>query len=123
MELVIKGRGIQITDRIRRLTEHRLARFDRRPRPRIDRMEVELIGEATPRVGGGHSVHVACDTPRKTFRAEGAGETVEVALDQALERLQRQIATHRGKLESRQSAGRNRIQSAGTGPQEPNDPA
>ena len=122
MDLVLRGRGIQVTDQIHRMVERRVSRFERQPRPRVDRLDVEIIGEATPRVEGGHRVHVSCATPRRTFRAEGAGDTLEVALDQALDRLRRQIATYRGKREKRQGARASRIESVGTSPQEPGTP-
>jgi len=40
-------------------------------------------------------------TPRRTFRSEAPGPTIEAALDLALERLERQISTYRSKREAR----------------------
>lgn len=100
MEVIVKGRGARVTDQIRRTAEHKLAklaRFD----PRVQRVEVEIIDEGNPRIGGGHRVEVACDSARTVFRAGGSGPDIESALDQAVQRLERQITGHRGKLRDR----------------------
>jgi ribosomal subunit interface protein len=100
VELTLNGRGLRLTDQHRRAIEHRVAKLDRRPRPTILRVDVVIIHEPTPRVDGGHRVQMTCETPRRTFRAEGAGDTVDVALDRAFERVERQISTYRSKRAS-----------------------
>ncbi len=97
MELVVKGRGIRVTDHMRRSAEHKLAKLGRFE-PRVARLEVEIIGEHNPRIDGSHRVEIACDTPGRTFRAEAAADDVDTALDIVLERLERQISSYRGKL-------------------------
>jgi ribosomal subunit interface protein len=101
VDLMLKGRGVNITDRIREATEHRVARLDGPRRPSITRLEVEIIEEPTPRIHGGHRVQLMCVTSRRTFRSEASGPTIDEALDLAVDRLNRQIATYRGKRESR----------------------
>jgi ribosomal subunit interface protein len=100
MDLVLKGRGTRISDQVRRSAEHKLSKIERLA-PRLVRIEVEITEEHNPRIGASHRVAVACDTPRKTFRAEGAGRDVDSALDQVVERLERQISEHRRKRRSR----------------------
>ena len=68
MDLVMKGRGIRITDQVRRTAEHKLAKIGRLD-PKVLRLEVELTLERNPRIGGSYRVEVACDTARQTFRA------------------------------------------------------
>jgi len=119
VDLVLKGRGVRITEHLRREAERRLAKLERRPRPPVIRYEVEIITEGSPRVDGGHRVQMACHTARKAFRSEGAGKTIEAALDQAADRLDRQLATYRSKRESRLTGRGMRVQSAGTSPEEP----
>jgi putative sigma-54 modulation protein len=100
VEVIVKGRGARITDQIRRTAEHKLAklaRFD----PRVRRVEVEIIEEGNPRINGGHRVEVACDSARMVFRAGGSGPDIESALDQAVQRLERQVTDHRGKIRDR----------------------
>ena len=121
MELVLKGRGVRITDQIRNTTEHKLAKIARLE-PRVTRVEVELIEERDRRTGASHRVEVAADTSRQVFRAEGAGPDVESALDQVVGHLERQISHHRGKLRDRWTRKGNRLQSPRTSPEAPGTP-
>jgi len=98
--MVLKGRGVRITDQLRRTTEHKLGKLARLD-PRVTRLEVEVTKEPNPRIDGGHRVEVSCSTARRVFRAEGAGDDVPSALDTAIRRLERQISSYRGKLRSR----------------------
>jgi ribosomal subunit interface protein len=118
VDLVLKGRGVRITDQIRRTTQHKLAKIARLDR-RVQRLEVEVIQERNPRVGssGSHRVEIACATRRRTLRVAGAGGDVDSALDQAVDRLQRQISSYRGKLRDRLIGRANRLKSSRTSPQ------
>ncbi|HEX9411127.1 MAG TPA: ribosome-associated translation inhibitor RaiA [Actinomycetota bacterium] len=103
MDLVLKGRGVRITDQIRRAAEHKVGKLSRVD-PRVSRVEVEVTKEPNPRIDGGHRVEVACTTPRRVFRAEATGEDVASALDQVIRRLERQITSYRGKRRDRRQA-------------------
>ncbi|HJP66244.1 MAG TPA: ribosome-associated translation inhibitor RaiA [Actinomycetota bacterium] len=113
MDLVLKARGVEITDGVRRAAEHKLRKIERLL-PEVTRIEVELVGEPSPRVNGGHRVEVACQSPHRTFRAEAGGRDVEAAIDEVVERLEHQIARHRGKLHDRWTGRVNRLQSGRT---------
>ena len=117
MDLVLKGRGLRVTDQVRKTIDHKLAKIARL-QPRVLTVEVELIEERNPRIEGNRRVEVSCDTARQTFRAEGAGPDFESALDQVVERLERQISTHRGKAKDRWTRRANRLQSPRTSPEE-----
>src|SRR4029450_12528428 len=54
VDLVLKGRGVRITDRIRKVAEHKLEKLGRID-PRVTRLEVEII-ERNPRLGGSHHI-------------------------------------------------------------------
>jgi ribosomal subunit interface protein len=104
LHVIVKGRGARVTDQVRRTAEHKLAkiaRFD----PQARRVEVQIIDEGNPRIRGGHRVEVACDSGRTVFRAGGSGPDIESALDQVVQRLERQITAHRGKLRDRRHGG------------------
>ncbi len=120
MELVLKARGIRITDPLRRSAEHKLSKIGRLA-PDARRLEVELIEEPNRRIQGGHRVEVACDTPRRTFRAAGTGPDIEVALDVVVEHLEAQLTRHRGKLHDRWTGRANRLQSPRTSPETARD--
>ena len=104
MELILKGRGVRITDQMRKVAEHKLSKIERLD-PRVRRLEVEIIEERNPRIDGSHRVEVTCDSSRHVFHAHGAGRDVNSALDQVVERLERQMATRRGRLRNRRAAG------------------
>ncbi len=104
MDLVLRGRGVRITDQMRGKIEHKLSKVGRLD-PRVQRLEVEIIEEKNPRINGNHRVEVAADTPRRVFRAQGSGHDVESALDEVVERLERQITSYWGRLRDRRRAG------------------
>jgi putative sigma-54 modulation protein len=112
VELTVRGRGIRITDQIRRTAEHKLGKLQRVD-PRIGRCDVEVI-DLNPRVGASQQVEVTCDRGRRRFRAVGTGQDVESALDQVVEHLERQISSYRGKLRHRILGRRDRLQSPRT---------
>ena len=118
MDLVLKGRGVSITDQMRRTAEHKLGKIARLDR-QVDRVVVEVIAERNPRFGsaGSHRVEIACATKRRTLRAAGSGPDVETALDQAVDHLQRQISSYRGRLRDRLIGRGNRLKSSRTSPQ------
>ncbi len=111
MDLVLNGRGTQITDRIRLAADHKLATLAR-IEPRATRIAVEIISEKNPRLGGTQHVEATLQIPRKTFRAKGEAHDVESALDQVAERLERQVREYHSKKRTRLVAGANRLKSA-----------
>ncbi|HEY1331337.1 MAG TPA: HPF/RaiA family ribosome-associated protein [Actinomycetota bacterium] len=111
MDVVVKGRGIRLTEAMRHAVTTKLAKLERRPRPDVLRVEVEVLGEPNPRVGSRYRVQVAAVTARRTFRAEGGGPDVDSSLDQVVERIRRQIATYRGKKATRPPAKHGGLQS------------
>jgi ribosomal subunit interface protein len=106
LDLVLKGRGVRITEHIRKVAEHKLGKLGR-IHPRVTRLEVEIIGERNPRIDGSHHVEVTCDTARHVFRAQASGHDVDSALDQVITKLERQFSTYRGKLLGRRQRGAN----------------
>jgi ribosomal subunit interface protein len=116
VDLVLKARGARITEQVRRTAEHKLGKIARLV-PDAIRLEVEVVEETNPRIDGGRRVEVACATPRKTYRAHGSGRDVDAAIDQVVERLERQISHYRGKLHDRWTGRTNRLQSPGTSPE------
>jgi ribosomal subunit interface protein len=110
MDLVLNGRGTRITERLRQVTEHKLARLERME-PKITRLEVEVIHEKNPRLGGAHRVEAVAAAPRKTYRASADARDVESALDVLVEKLERQIRDHREKRRTRLITGASRVKS------------
>jgi ribosomal subunit interface protein len=111
MEFAFKGRGVRITDEIRDAARHKLSHLAKLE-PRATLMEVEVIVERNPRLGGTHRIEGALSIPRKTFRAHGEGPDVPRALAQLEERLERQIRDHHGKRRPRVTGKGNGLESA-----------
>lgn len=116
MDLHLNGRGAPLTDRIRRVADHKLARLERM-NPKLTRLEIEVITEKNPRRGGLHRVEAVADAPRKTFRATAEAPDVEGALDLVAEKLERQMRDHNKKKRARLLAGASRVKSAQAAPE------
>jgi ribosomal subunit interface protein len=110
MDLVVKGRGERVSDRSRELLERKLGRLARLD-PRMERVEVEVIREPSPRVGGGHRVEASCRSGRRAYRATASGPDVDAALLRVVARLERQISEDHQKRRSRMLVGANRVKS------------
>ena len=111
MELVLKGRGAPVAQRLRQVTEHKLARIERLE-PTLTRLEVVVTVERNPRQGGLHRIEAAAATPRKTYRAHADATDVDSALDVVAERLERQILDHHNRRRTRRKASAGRVKSA-----------
>ena len=87
MEIVIKGRHCEVSDRFRAHVEEKLARLEKYNQ-RIIRVDVEVSQEANPRLSS-QSVRVEITIVSKgpVIRAEAAAEDKLTALDRAMERL------------------------------------
>jgi len=116
MELVVRGRGVRITEQLRRTVGHKLDKLSRLE-PKAVRVEVEVISERNPRLDGAKRLEATLDTPRQTFRARAQARDVDVGLDQLVERLERQVRDYREKRRNRILDGANRLKSARSSPE------
>jgi ribosomal subunit interface protein len=115
MDLVLKGRGHKLTERDRTAVARKLERLSRME-PRATRVELEVIAAHNPRLDGSRRLEAAFSIPRKTFRAHAEARDVDAALDQLVERLERQIRDHHGRRSRKRGAGGpNRLESAAPG--------
>ncbi|MCA1825053.1 MAG: ribosome-associated translation inhibitor RaiA [Frankia sp.] len=90
MDIVVKGRKTDVTEKFRRHASEKLAKVERFNQ-RIIRLEVEVCEERNPRLSGSKDrVEVTCVSKGPVIRAEAAAADEYAALDLAL-----------GKLESR----------------------
>lgn len=97
MNLILRTRGTDLNDRLREYAEDKLGRTER-IFGRIIKMEVELACEPNPRVKDGHRVEVTAKAPGETLRAHGGGADFYAAIDQAADRLERQLRRLKGRL-------------------------
>jgi ribosomal subunit interface protein len=118
MELFLKGRGMRITEQLRRTAAHKLGKLSRLDPRGIGRLEIEVISERNPRQNGTKQhVEAQLHAGRRTFRAKAQARDVELALDQVVDRLERQIRDYRAKRKKRLLGRSNRLKSPRIGPE------
>jgi len=97
VEVVLTGRGYRISDSVRDLVDHKLAKLARLE-PRTVRVQLEITSEKNPKLDGAKRVEASLDIPKKTFRAHAEHHEIGSALDELVERLERQVRDHHGKM-------------------------
>jgi ribosomal subunit interface protein len=110
MDLVLKGRGVRITEAFRETAAHKVAKLPKLD-PNADRIEIEVIAE---RLNHGPATRVegSLHTPRKVFRAHADSRDMQEAFDMMVDRLGRQARDHRDKKRRSVIRGANRVKSA-----------
>jgi ribosomal subunit interface protein len=111
VEVVLKGRGYRVSDEVRDLADHKLAKLSRLE-PRTSRIQVEIISEKNPRLDGAKRVEASLDIPKRTFRAHAEHHEVGSAIDEIVEKLERQVRDHHGKIRTNQKHGADRLKSS-----------
>ena len=90
MEIVVKGRHCEVSDRFRSHVEEKLARLEKYNQ-RIIRVDVEVSQEPNPRLASqAVRVEITIRSRGPVIRAEAAAEDKMSALDKAVERLSSQ---------------------------------
>ena len=91
MEVVVKGRHVEVSDRFREHAEEKLSRLEKYD-DRLMRVEVQVAEERNPRLAAqSHRVELTVRSKGPAIRAEAAAEDKMAALDLAIERLQAQL--------------------------------
>jgi ribosomal subunit interface protein len=90
VEIVVKGRHCEVSDRFRSHVEEKLTRLEKYDQ-RIIRVDVEVSQESNPRQSSqGVRVEITIRSKGPVIRAEAAAEDKMSALDKAVERLSAQ---------------------------------
>jgi putative sigma-54 modulation protein len=97
VNLILKGRGVQLNDQLRGYATEKLTRVQRFFE-RIIKMEIELRSESTQSVADRHHADVTVKTPGETLVAHGAGVDLFAAIDQAADKLEIQVKKHKDRL-------------------------
>lgn len=96
MQVTVKGRNTDVPEKLRAHAQHKLAkvkRFD----DRILAMDVEFSEERNPRVTEAHKVEVTVTTKSRLLRAQATAADPAAAVDQVVDRLERQIKKLKGR--------------------------
>lgn len=97
MEIVVKGRRCEVSDRFRSRVEEKLQRLEKYDQ-RIIRVEVELYKEANPRLADSSDrVEITIKGKGPVIRAEAAAGDKMAALDRAVDRLSTQVRKARDR--------------------------
>ena len=91
MDIVVKGRKAEVSDKFREHATEKLSKVERLDH-RIFRLEVELCAEHNPRLAQVKDrVEVTCLSKGPVIRAEAAATDPYVALDRALDKLESRL--------------------------------
>jgi putative sigma-54 modulation protein len=96
MQVTVKGKNTGVPEKVRARAERKLAkllRFD----DRILAMDVEFSEERNPRVADPHRVEVTLTTKSGLVRAHANATDPSAAVDQVVDRLERQVKKLKGR--------------------------
>ena len=96
MRLQVKGRGIEVSESVRTYAEGKFRRLERQlDDPEI---ELELHVEANPKIAEDHTAEAAIRSRRLSLRAHASARAFPGAIDQLVDKLERQAVKHRERL-------------------------
>ena len=96
MQFTVKGKNVDVPEKLRAHAEHKLAKVQRFD-DRIVAMDVEFSEERNPRVPQAHTVEVTVTTKSRLVRAHASAGDPTSAVDQVIDRLERQIKKLKGR--------------------------
>jgi putative sigma-54 modulation protein len=100
MELIIKGKNLEVTDRLRDYVEKKIGKLDRYL-PTITEAWVELSVEGTKAAQDRQVCQVTVRSNGTILRAEERSDDIFTAIDTVLDKMYRQIARYKGKRKNR----------------------
>jgi putative sigma-54 modulation protein len=100
MELMIKGKNVEITDRLRDYVEKKIGKLDRYL-PSISEAWVELATEGARAAHDRQICQVTVRSNGTILRAEERSDDMFTAIDTVLDKMYRQIARYKGKRKNR----------------------
>lgn len=103
MEMVVKGRHMQVTPAIHDYAQEKIGRIDKILENLIMEIEVELSSEKNPKIENSHVAEVTVRTKGHVIRAKEAAADMYAALDLVSEKLETQARKLKGKLKDRHS--------------------
>ena len=100
MELMIKGKNVEITDRLRDYVEKKIGKLDRYL-PSITEAWVELSTEGARAAQDRQVCQVTVRSNGTILRAEERSDDMFTSIDAVLDKMYRQIARYKGKRKNR----------------------
>jgi putative sigma-54 modulation protein len=93
---IVRGKNLEVPDRVRQYAERRFARLERLLDDRTD-ATVELSNEAHRSASDSHIVDVTLVIDGRTFKSHAAGSSYQVALDVVVDKVERQAVDYKEK--------------------------
>ncbi|MGZ6256629.1 MAG: ribosome hibernation-promoting factor, HPF/YfiA family [Candidatus Limnocylindria bacterium] len=117
MRTTVNSRNLELTDALRRQIDRKLRRVERITHPDAD-ATVELIVHASRAAETSHVVEVSLVNNGTVIRSVGAGASMTAALDNLVDRLERQVVRARERPRSVRDRAEEGLQGRPTSPQE-----
>jgi len=96
MQLIIQGKNVEITDRLREYVEKKVGKLDRYL-PTIEEARIELSTERTRSAGDRQVAQLTVRSKGTFLRAEEKTSDIFTSIDTVLDKMYRQIARYKGK--------------------------
>src|SRR5437764_1343204 len=91
MKLLVKGKNVDVSQKVRTYAQKRLAKVSTWIDDDVTRLEHEIAEEKIPRVSDCHVAEVTMWTKGPTLRAREAAHDVFASIDLVAEKLMRQV--------------------------------
>lgn len=96
MRTIVRGKNLEVPDRVRHYAERKFARLERLLDDRTDAI-VELTNEAHRSAADAHIVDVTLVIDGKTLKSHAAGASYQAALDVVVDKVERQAIDYKEK--------------------------
>jgi putative sigma-54 modulation protein len=100
MRLQVKGKNVEVSDSIRSYAEEKLRKLERQLAAPT-KVELELAEERNPSIAANHVAEATIWTKGPTLRAREASADMKAAIDQLVDKLERQVTRYREKKRRR----------------------
>lgn len=96
MRTIVRGKNLEVPDRVREYAQRKFARLERLLDDRSDAV-VELSNEAHRSAADAHIADVTLVIDGRTLRSRAAGGSYQAALDEVVDKVERQAIDHKEK--------------------------
>lgn len=100
MQVIVKARHTRVPAALKKMATEKVEKV-RRFFDRIDKIEIEFSEEHNPRVANKHVVEVTASAKNHVLRAVGKGVDPASAVDQVVDKLERQVRRMKDKMVKR----------------------
>jgi len=121
MEYIVKGRNIDLNDKIKEYSEKKIKNRIEKLLERTTKTEVKFKAEKNPRISNSKEIEITVFVAGSVMRVTDKGKDFFEAIDRSSDKLERQIKKYRGKLITKGRKGHPRetapedIEKLGTG--------